>query len=115
MDGGCERFPQIGGLRRPQGYKFRIQCGDESGRDGHTRELPPGRLVDFPDTIFDKPKEKVPSNDTNFLDSTGRARGSRRKNSRELGSSGFEVTNQTSTRSEEMPRTESAQCHRHSE
>ena len=61
------------------------------------RNLPPSILVNSPYAIFDKPKAKVPSNDTNFLESTGLARGSRRKNSRKAGSSGFEVMNQTST------------------
>ena len=71
-------------------------------------DIPPSILADFPDAIFDKPKAKVSSDDTNFTDSTGPSCGSRRKNSREAGSSGFEVTNQTSTRSEETLRTKSA-------
>ena len=115
MDGGCERFPQIGELRRPQGYRCHIQCRDDSGRDVHTRNLPLGRLDDSPDAIFDKPKAKVPSDDTNFPDSISMAHGSCRKNNGEAGSLGFEVMNQTSTRSEETLRTDSTQCHHHSE
>ena len=115
MDGGCERFLQIKGLRRPQGCKFRIQCGDDSGRDVHTRYLPPDRLADFHDCIFDKPKVNVLSNETNFPNSTGPVCDSSRKNSREARISGFEVMNQTSTRSKEKPRIESVQSHRHNE
>ena len=40
--------------------------------------LPVGKLMS-PNVVFDKPKEKFPSNDTNFPDSTGPARGSLRK------------------------------------
>ena len=58
---------------------------------------PPSRRDDFLDAVFDKPKAKVLSNDTNFSDSTGPTHGSCRKNSREAASADFEMTNQTST------------------
>ena len=41
--------------------------------------LPPDRLVDSPNAICDRPKVEVMSNDTKIPNSTGLARGSRRK------------------------------------
>ena len=77
--------PQIEGLRRPQGCRYHIQRRSDSRRDIPTHDLPPGRLIDSPNAICDRPKANIMSNDTNFLDSIGLARGSHRKNSREIG------------------------------
>ena len=60
-------------------------------------DIPPDRLTYFPNTIFNKHKEKVLSNDANFLDSTGLKHGSCGKKNRETGIAGFDITNQTST------------------
>ena len=52
MDDGCAR-PQIKRLRKPQSYKYHIQCRVDSRRDIPTHDLDPGRLTDFPDAICD--------------------------------------------------------------
>ena len=81
--------PQIRGLKRPQGYRYHIQHKYDSRRDVLMHDLLPCRLIDSPDAICNRPKVKIMSNDTKFPSSTGMTRGSRIKNSREVGSSGF--------------------------
>ena len=83
------KYPQIGGLRESQGCRYHIHGRSDNMRHVPMHDLPPDRLIDSPNAICDRPKANIMSNDTNFLDSIGLARGSHRKNSREAGSSGF--------------------------
>ena len=81
--------PHIEGLKRPQGCRYHILHRSDNRRDVPMDDMPPYRLIDSPEAICDRTKANIMSNVTSFPNSIGLACGSRRKNSREAGSSGF--------------------------